>query len=116
MLLVWADSSVAGALDRHDSQMGDFLFTYGLQVPERSAVSLTMPVSLESYSFPGLHPVFQMNMPEGRLREVLETRFRKVVQGFDELSLLEITGCSQIGRLRYGNEPPPKDAVPLQSV
>ncbi|MBI3145602.1 MAG: type II toxin-antitoxin system HipA family toxin [Pseudogulbenkiania sp.] len=116
MLLVWADSRIAGALDRHDSQMGDFLFTYGLQVPEQSAVSLTMPVSLESYSFPGLHPVFQMNMPEGRLREVLEKRFRKVVQGFDELSLLEITGRSQIGRLRYGNAPPPKDAVPLQSV
>jgi len=115
MLLVWVGREIAGALDRHADDHGHYVFTYGIQAPEQSGVSLTMPVGLESFTYPDLHPVFQMNMPEGRLREVLERRFRKVVPGFDDLSLLGITGPSQIGRLRYGHEAP-TEAVPWQSV
>ena len=73
---------------------------------------------MAGYEYPdGLHPVFQMNLPEGRLREVLERRFRKTMPGFDDLSLLQIVGPAQIGRLRYGEEPAVAGGLPaMQSV
>ena len=45
-----------------------------------------------------------MNLPEGRLREVIELSFRKRVMGFDALSLLEVVERSQIKRLRFAND------------
>lgn len=94
-----------------------YVFAYRSAVADGQEVSLTMPYSLESYSYKnGLHPVFQMNLPEGRLKESLEKTFRKRAQGFDQLALLEVVGNSQIGRLRFTNTPDLMDAVPLQSV
>lgn len=118
MLKVWIEKKSAGAIDRHQTELGDFNFAYNNACWRAGQeVSLTMPLSLESYSFKnGLHPVFQMNLPEGRLRESLERDFRKRSQKFDDLSLLEVVGSSQIGRLRFANHPDKLDAVPLQSV
>ena len=42
-------------------------------------VSLTMPVRLESWVSRDLHPVFQMNLPEGAL---LETIRRSLANGY----------------------------------
>ena len=64
------------------------------------ALSLTMPVRRESYRYDGLHPVFQMNLPEGALREALE-RITAKQYGSDDLTLLSILGTSQIGRMAY---------------
>jgi len=36
------------------------------------ALSLTMPLRTESYTYRELHPVFQMNLPEGHLRQAIE--------------------------------------------
>ncbi|WP_413698566.1 HipA N-terminal domain-containing protein [Psychromonas sp. KJ10-10] len=38
---------------------------YGYELTAKHALSLTMPIRVETYSFDGLHPFFQMNMPEG---------------------------------------------------
>ncbi|MDP2751685.1 MAG: type II toxin-antitoxin system HipA family toxin [Rhodocyclaceae bacterium] len=117
MLNVWISRDVVGALDRHRDETGDYVFAYRPTFQPGQDVSLTMPWSLKSYSYKnGLHPVFQMNLPEGRLKESIERMFRKRVQGFDQLALLEIIGCSQIGRLRFSNDPNLIDQVPLQSV
>lgn len=117
MLDVWVAKRAVGALDRHEASQGAYVFAYHSGFRPGEDVSLTMPWSLESYSYPnGLHPVFQMNLPEGRLRESLERSFRKRTQGFDQLSLLEVIGASQIGRLRFTNNPDLIDQVPLQSV
>lgn len=117
MLDVCAANRVAGALDRHETRAGDFVFSYRPGIQAGDEVSLTMPFSLESYQYErGLHPVFQMNLPEGRLRESLERSFRKRAQGFDQLALLEIVGTSQIGRLRFTNNLSTIDQVPVQSV
>jgi serine/threonine-protein kinase HipA len=47
-----------------------------------------------------LHPVFDMNLPEGALAERLRKEFSKVIPHFDALALLQVVGQSQIGRLR----------------
>ncbi|UOG92267.1 MAG: HipA N-terminal domain-containing protein [Candidatus Thiothrix sulfatifontis] len=52
----------------------------------REALSLTMPLRHESYSYAQLHPIFQMNLPEGALREALE-RMTAKQYGSDDLTL-----------------------------
>lgn len=117
MLNVWVSKNVVGSVGRHPVEEGDYVFAYHSTFQEGQDVSLAMPYSLESYSYKnGLHPVFQMNLPEGRLRESLERTLRKSTPGFDELTLLDVVGRSQIGRLRFSNEPGTIDEVPLQSV
>jgi serine/threonine-protein kinase HipA len=49
----------------------------------------------------GLAPIFEMNLPEGALRERLQRMFAKATGAFDDLDLLEVVGGSQIGRIRY---------------
>lgn len=66
----------------------------------QEAVSLTMPLRNESYAYDGLHPIFQMNLPEGVLREAIERATAKHY-GSDDLTLLTILGDHQIGRLGY---------------
>lgn len=118
MLKVWADDVLSGRLDRDTGDTRRCVFVYDPAANATETVSLTMPSKLAGYEYPdGLHPVFQMNLPEGRLREVLERRFRKTVPGFDELSLLRIVGPAQIGRLRYGEPPIASEGKPpVQSV
>ena len=65
------------------------------------ALSLTMPLRTESYSYQtGLHPVFQMNLPEGYLRQAIERATAKHY-GSDDLSVLALLGSHQIGRMTY---------------
>ncbi len=64
------------------------------------ALSLTMPLRNESYTHNELHPIFQMNLPEGALRDALERATAKQY-GSDDLTLLTILGANQIGRIVY---------------
>ena len=75
------------------------VFTYLPDVPPDCFVSLTMPVRLQSYVWPELHPVFQMNLPEGYLKDSLRRRFGPVAT-VDDLSLLALTGSRTIGRVQ----------------
>jgi serine/threonine-protein kinase HipA len=99
---VYCSERHTGALARSDIQEGDFLFGYVADCPRENAVSLTMPVVRDQYdSMNTVHPIFEMNLPEGTLLEKLRLRFAKAIPNFDDLALLEIVGQSQIGRLRY---------------
>lgn len=116
MIKVWTDAAEAGLLDR-DGQRGS-TFAYLPGTPEARAVSVTMPVRLPSYNAPfGLLPIFEMNLPEGALRERLRLAFAKATGSFDEYDLLSVVGRSQVGRIRYtgGGERLHED-VPFQSV
>lgn len=73
-------------------------FTYSAHSDQ--ALSLLMPIRRETYDYPGLHPIFQMNLPEGYLREYLERATAKVF-GSDDLTVLTLLGSNQIGRLQY---------------
>ncbi|TVR00329.1 MAG: type II toxin-antitoxin system HipA family toxin [Desulfovibrionales bacterium] len=98
MIRVYADGLQAGALEK-TSGKPHYVFTYFPEVLQEQSVSLTMPVRLQSYtSAPGwLHPIFDMNLPEGFLRNYLV----KAIPDCDDLRLLEATGPSQVGRLEY---------------
>lgn len=75
------------------------VFTYLPDTPADHFVSLTMPVRAQSYVWPELHPVLQMNLPEGYLKDTLRRRFGPVAT-VDDLSLLALTGRRTIGRVQ----------------
>ena len=83
---------------RLQAQRGKHVFTYRHDAPE--ALSLTMPLREESYAHGQLHPIFQMNLPEGALRQAIE-RMTAKQYGSDDLTLLTILGRHQIGRMAY---------------
>jgi HipA-like protein len=100
MIKVWTSGAEAGLLDRF-GQRGS-VFAYSPDAGAERAVSLTMPVRLASWDTQfGLAPIFEMNLPEGALRERLRLAFAKATGSFDDLDMLAIVGRSQVGRLRY---------------
>ncbi|MDP3655183.1 MAG: type II toxin-antitoxin system HipA family toxin [Rhodoferax sp.] len=103
MLKVYVDKQLAGSLFKPESDPNKYHFGYDEQCPPQSAVSLSMPVAHEHYTsdYKALHPVFDMNLPEGALADRLRKEFSKVIPNFDALALLKIVGKSQIGRLRF---------------
>lgn len=81
-------------------EAGGYLFGYGKDCPEQAGVSLNMPVRSRQYESQALHPVFQMNMPEGFMLEELRNRLAKAMQ-LDEMALLAISGSqAPIGRIQ----------------
>src|SRR5580704_18340430 len=116
MIKVWTDAAEAGLLDRHAERGSTFAYLPG--TPAARAVSVTMPVRLESWTVPfGLLPIFEMNLPEGASRERIRLAFAKATGAFDELDLLAVVGRSQVGRLRFtGDQEQLHEEVPFQSV
>jgi serine/threonine-protein kinase HipA len=116
MIKVWTDAAEAGLLDRHGDRGSTF--AYLADTPSVRSVSVTMPMRLESWSASfGLLPIFEMNLPEGVLRERLRLAFAKATGTFDEFDLLSVVGRSQVGRIRYtGDKEQLREDVPFQSV
>lgn len=86
-----------GVLEQLDSQT--HVFTYDANANEAQFVSLTMPVRAESYVWNrGLHPFFQINLPEGYRKDLLRQKFGPVAT-VDDFSLLALTGSSSLGRV-----------------
>ena len=92
---VYTDSLKAGTLQKENIK-----HIFGYDIKAISALSLTMPIRLESYSNEGLHPFFQMNMPEGALRDAIDKATIKNF-GSDDLTVLALLGNNQIGSIRY---------------
>src|SRR5688500_10876903 len=112
-LNVFADEQSVGRLIRSDVEQDTILIGYREGTPAASAVSLTMPIRADHYdSMAGLLPIFEMNLPEGALKERLRLQFAKAIAEFDDLDLLGIVGSSQIGRLRYSQQAELEVAVP----
>jgi len=116
MIKVWTDSQEAGMLDRSGERGSSFAYTP--EAPPMRAVSVTMPVRFPSWDIRfGLPPIFEMNLPEGVLRERLRLAFAKATGTFDEYDLLGVVGRSQVGRIRYtGQREQLQEDVPFQSV
>ncbi|WP_130908228.1 type II toxin-antitoxin system HipA family toxin [Pseudomonas sp. Sample_16] len=115
-LAISVSSNAVGILGRGQSS-ADSVFAYAENASEQDAVSLIMPVRLESYAWePGVPPVFEMNLPEGALRDELTRRFSKAVRGFDDFSMLAIVGPHQLGRVSIspaqdGLDQPPETSL-----
>jgi serine/threonine-protein kinase HipA len=124
MIRIWTDRLAAGVLDRdrrpgerEGLRMGtDFVYEPGVEASR--AVSVTMPVRLASWNTAyGVAPIFEMNLPEGALRERLRMAFAKATGTFDELDLLSIVGRSQLGRVRFtAIDSGLEEEMPFQSV
>lgn len=116
MIRVYSDGLSAGLLGRHGPR--GTTFAGDPEAPAQRAVSMTMPMRLASWNQPfGLHPIFEMNLPEGFVRERLRLAFAKATGQFDDYDLLAVTGRSQVGRLRFSPAGVPLDEhVPFQSI
>ncbi|HXE04994.1 MAG TPA: type II toxin-antitoxin system HipA family toxin [Bryobacteraceae bacterium] len=116
MIRIWTDDAEAGLLDRSGERGSTFVYLPGADAAR--AVSVSMPARLASWGVPyGLAPIFEMNLPEGVLRERLRLAFAKATGLFDDYDLLAVVGRSQIGRIRYtGEKENLRDDVPFQSV
>jgi serine/threonine-protein kinase HipA len=81
---------------------GDFrcVLTYHATAAVDDFVSLTMPVRTESYTWDDtLHPIFQMNLPEGYLLQVLQEQFGPQITG-SPMALLSVVGRNMVGRIQ----------------
>lgn len=102
--------------------IGDFksAMTYHDGVAPDDFVSLTMRVRKDAYLWDDvLHPVFQMNLPEGYLLQVLQEQFGPHI-GASPMALLSVIGRNMIGRIQVAapranlDEPPkPVDVTGL---
>ena len=108
-LAVWAATARSGILAREGGLR--YVFAYAADAGPQAQVSLTMPVRLESWVSRDLHPIFQVNLPEGALLEAIRQAIAKIV-GEDDLSILRVTGGNQVGRNRFSL---PDDAFPSVS-
>jgi serine/threonine-protein kinase HipA len=81
---------------------GDFrsVLTYHASTPTDAFVSLTMPVRTESYVWDDIvHPVFQMNLPEGYLLQVLQEQLGPQITA-NPMALLSVIGRNMVGRIQ----------------
>lgn len=73
--------------------------TYERDAANGDFVSLLMPVRPQSWSWPALHPFFQVSLPEGFLLDVLREQLGPHL-GAHALDLLAVTGHNTIGRIQ----------------
>lgn len=100
-LLINVNNRVSGNLMRSQtSELGKYYFNY--ESIDASPIAIGMPVKGggEGYYWnKGLHPIFDMNLPEGALKQALVTKFSKAISNFDDFELLSIVGSQQLGRV-----------------
>jgi len=81
---------------------GEFVFNYDPLLQPTEFISLTMPVRAKGYVHPQLHPVFEMNLPEGYLLSLLKKQFTKLTDT-DDFGLLRLLSPSIRGRVDYAD-------------
>jgi serine/threonine-protein kinase HipA len=97
-------STPEGNSGRVFASAADFVFRYDDDARSESAISLSMPVRLDDFRRRDLHPVFQMNLPEGYVLEQLRNRLAKTTN-VDPFLLLALSGSSApIGRVHVRSE------------
>lgn len=80
--------------------------TYQPDAPPDAFVSLQMPVRVQSWMWPALHPFFQVSLPEGFLLSVLKEQLGPHL-GASPLDLLAVVGHNMVGRVQVsaGEQP-----------
>ncbi len=75
-----------------------FIFNYLKN--SKDIVSLTMPLRSSSWINQKIHPIFEMNMPEGSLKEVIKNHFAKL-QKMNDINFLRLIGPYMLGRVKF---------------
>jgi len=88
---VYVNQALVGTLEQ--VEVNRFVFAYQANVTSSQVVSLLMPVRLESWVHSALHPVFQVSLPEGALKQLLTKKFAKHFDYFGDMALLSVVGC-----------------------
>jgi len=109
-LNVYINKLLCGELSYEDEK---FIFNY--EGSAKDLVSLTMPVRKESWSSKKLHPIFDMNMPEGALKEVIKNRFSKI-QKMDDFGFLKLIGPFMLGRIKFEKILKDEEALSLENI
>lgn len=93
------------------SKGSQFSFAYASAEASRE-VSLVMPYDPTPSVSNVLHPIFDMNVPEGFLADQIKRRMARHIQ-VDDMRLLSVIGGNQIGRLSYIN--PTEASTPVRA-
>jgi serine/threonine-protein kinase HipA len=75
-------------------------YVYNYTENTKDVVSLTMPIRSASWDSKKLHPIFQMNMPEGALKEAIKNHFSKI-ETMDDINVLKLIGPYMLGRVKF---------------
>jgi len=74
-----------------------------------------MPIRSQSWMHKELHPIFQMNMPEGALREAIKNAFSKI-EKMDDMGFLKIVGPHVLGRVKFGKSIKSDEVLSLEEI
>lgn len=89
--------------------------TYLPGTDTKDFVSLTMPVQTASWTWPALHPFFQVSLPEGFLLSVLKEQLGPHL-GASTLDLLSVVGHNLIGRVQASAAAEPNPVAALENL
>jgi len=91
----------------------NYVFNYSTDT--KDLVSLTMPIRNSSWDSKKLHPIFQMNLPEGALKDVIKNHFSKL-QTMEDMNLLKLIGPYMLGRVKFEKIVDENDKLELSDI
>jgi len=94
-LTIFSDKKEIGRLV-HDKE-----YEYSYSNNPSEVLSISMPIRPLSYKSLSIPPIFEMNLPEGALKEKIKNHFGKI-EPVDDMRLLEIVGPYVLGRIKAG--------------
>ncbi|MDQ7059822.1 MAG: type II toxin-antitoxin system HipA family toxin [Sulfurimonas sp.] len=109
-LKVYANKALCGDLSYENEH---FVFNYTEQA--KDLVSLTMPLRSSSWLSKKLHPIFEMNMPEGVLKDAIKNHFSKL-QKMDDINFLRLIGPYMLGRVKFNTPLHTKENLLLEDI
>ncbi|HSW18023.1 MAG TPA: type II toxin-antitoxin system HipA family toxin [Ramlibacter sp.] len=112
-LNVFVSGRLVATLESEDGF--DHQLTYLPGTAPQDFVSLTMPVQTASWTWPALHPFFQVSMPEGFLLSVLKEQLGPHL-GASTLDLLSVVGHNLIGRVQVSAAAQPNHLAAIEDL
>lgn len=109
-LEVYTNSDKAGVLALESEK---YVFSYNENA--KNIVSVTMPIRTQSWTSSKLHPIFEMNLPEGYLKQTIKERFSKLTS-MDDLGMLKLVGPYVIGRVKYAMYEEDSNSIQLSDI
>ena len=91
------------------------IYVFNYQQNAKDVVSLTMPIRSASWNAKDIHPIFQMNMPEGALKEAIINHFAKLYE-MNELNLLRLIGPYMLGRVKFNKAESETEHLELENI
>jgi len=109
-LKVYTNKTFCGDLSYENEQ---YVFNYDVEA--KDIVSLTIPVRKASWIAKKLHPIFEMNMPEGALKEAIKNHFVKI-EKMDDIGFLRLIGPYMLGRVKFHKLVDTKNTLKLYDI